>query len=176
MRLYTTFLEPMLGIPSRPHGSEDDEDVDKARKGPMNCTASSNGESDGSPGGETTMVNFKQPKSGGNEDENALADGASSRNSLANGDTLAKEDGSCDADNACRDDSICNNIWVEKEVKEQKNMSIPDKMHGSSKPVASIDRVGNSNASFAVGGENNHGRISLEVTSGLYFVPFIPAS
>ncbi|XP_024185747.1 paired amphipathic helix protein Sin3-like 2 isoform X3 [Rosa chinensis] len=166
MRLYTTFLEPMLGIPSRPHGSEDDEDVGKARKGAMNCTASSNGESDGSPGGETTMVNFKQPKSGGNEDENALADVASSRNTLANGDTLAKEDGSCDADNACRDDSMCNNIRVEKEVKEQKNISIPDKMHGSSKPVASIDRVGNSNASFAVGGENNHGRISLEVTSG----------
>lgn len=166
MRLYTTFLEPMLGIPSRPNGSEDDEDVDKTRKGAMNCTASSNGESDGSPGGETTMVTFKQPKSGSNEDENALADVASSRTSLANGDTIAKEDGSCDADHACRDDSICNNIRLEK---EQKNMGIPDKIHGSSKQVASIDRVANSNTSFAIGGENNHGRMSMEVTSGLYF-------
>ncbi|XP_004302380.1 PREDICTED: paired amphipathic helix protein Sin3-like 2 isoform X2 [Fragaria vesca subsp. vesca] len=163
MRLYTTFLEPMLGIPSRPHGSEDDEDVDKTRKLAMTCSASSNGESDGSPGGDTTMVNFKQPKSGGNEDENALAEVASSRTTLANGDTLAKEDGSCDADNPGRDDSICNNIRVEK---EQKNMGISDKMHGPSKPIVSIDRVGNSNASFAIGGENNHGRISMEVTSG----------
>ncbi|KAK9925188.1 hypothetical protein M0R45_033520 [Rubus argutus] len=163
MRLYTTFLEPMLGIPSRPNGSEDDDDVDKTRKGAMICTASSNGESDGSPGDETTMVTFKQPKSGSNEDENALADVASSRTSLANGDTLAKEDGSCDADHACRDDSICNNTRLEK---EQKNMGIPDKMHGSSKQVASIDRVANSNTSFAIGGENNHGRMSMEVTSG----------
>ncbi|KAL6143380.1 hypothetical protein ACLB2K_054075 [Fragaria x ananassa] len=163
MRLYTTFLEPMLGIPSRPHGSEDDEDVDKTRKLAMTCSASSNGESDGSPRGDTTMVNFKQPKSGGNEDENALAEVASSRTTLANGDTMAKEDGSCDADNPGRDDSICNNIRVEK---EQKNMGISDKMHGPSKPIVSIDRVGNSNASFAIGGENNHGRVSMEVTSG----------
>ena len=163
MRLYTTFLEPMLGIPSRPHGSGDDEDVDK-RKGAI-CTTSSNGESDGSPGGDTTMVIFKQPKSGGNDDENALADVSSSRTSLANVDTLAKIDGSCDTDNPCRDDSICNNIRVEK---EQKNMGVPDKMHGSNKPIASIDRVGNSNASCAVGGENNLGKVSLEVTSGLY--------
>lgn len=171
MRLYTTFLEPMLGIPSRPHGSEDDEDVDKTRKLAMTCSASSNGESDGSPGGDTTMVNFKQPKSGGNEDENALVEVASSRTTLANGDTLAKEDGSCDADNPGRDDSICNNIRVEK---EQKNMGISDKMHGPSKPIVSIDRVGNSNASFAIGGENNHGRISMEVTSGLCLFTFTP--
>ncbi|XP_050383632.1 paired amphipathic helix protein Sin3-like 2 [Argentina anserina] len=160
MRLYTTFLEPMLGIPSRPHDAGDDEDVDKIRKGAMDCTTSSNGESDGSPGGDTTMV---KPKSGGDEDENALEDVAISRTSLANGEASAKEDGSWDPDNPCRDDLICNDIRVEK---EQKTMGTSDKMLGSSKPIASIDRLGNSSASCAIGGENNHGRMSLEVTSG----------
>ncbi|KAH0973002.1 hypothetical protein GBA52_025158 [Prunus armeniaca] len=74
MRLYTTILEPMLGVPSRPHGSEDDEDADKTRNRAMNYTASSIGESDGSPGGDTAMVNLKQPQSVCTEEENTLAE------------------------------------------------------------------------------------------------------
>lgn len=161
MRLYTTFLEPMLGVPSRPQGSEDDEDVEKSKNQAMNCTASSIGESDGSPGGDTATVNLKQPKSVCNEDENTLAE----LESLANGDTLAKEGGSCDADHVSRND----NIELEK---DQKNMDVPDKKRH---PVTNMDNAWlSSQPSYRTGAETKHGRTSLEVTSGLFLtmIPF----
>ncbi|BFG26777.1 hypothetical protein CerSpe_130510 [Prunus speciosa] len=156
MRLYTTILEPMLGVPSRPHGSEDDEDADKTRNRAMNYTASSIGESDGSPGGDTAMVNLKQPQSVCTEEENNLAE----VESLANGDTLAKEDGSCDAERVRKNDSICDNIQLEK---DQKNMDVSDKRY----LVTNMDNGRlPSQPSYRIGAENKHGRTSLEVTSG----------
>lgn len=156
MRLYTTILEPMLGVPSRPHGSEDDEDADKTRNRAMNYTASSIGESDGSPGGDTAMVNLKQPQSVCTEEENTLAE----VESLANGDTLAKEDGSCDAERVRKNDSVCDNIQLEK---DQKNMDVSDKRY----LLTNMDNGRlPSQPSYRIGAENKHGRTSLEVTSG----------
>ncbi|KAM1009524.1 hypothetical protein FF1_044945 [Malus domestica] len=156
MRLYTTFLEPMLGVSSRPNDSEDDEDVDKSRNQAKNCTASSIGESDGSPGGDSATVNFKQPKSVCNEEENALAE----VESLANGDNSAKEDGSRDADLVFRKDSISEKIQLEK---DQKNMDVPKKRYLGT----GMDNAWpSSQPSHPIGADNNHGRTSLEVLSG----------
>ncbi|KAM7506675.1 hypothetical protein LguiA_017128 [Lonicera macranthoides] len=76
MRLWTTFLEPMLDVPSLPHGSESNEDslITKHRN------AKSNG------GDAAAMNNSKQSKAICNGDENT------SPLNLINGDTLAKEE------------------------------------------------------------------------------------
>lgn len=76
MKLWTTFLEPMLDVPSLPHGSESNEDsvITKHRN------AKSNG------GDAAALNNSKQSKAICNGDENT------SPLNLINGDTLAKEE------------------------------------------------------------------------------------
>lgn len=155
MRLWTTFLEPMFGVPPRPHGAEGTEDVGKSKLRPMNCTASSIGESDGSPGGDAIIMNSKPPKAAINENV---------CRTVANGD-LAKENKYLDVDHVRKDDTICNTLWSEK---EQKTIDAIDKMSGLNTQVAYGERVANSNTSFATGAEISHGKISLEVTSGMY--------
>ncbi|KAM0958184.1 hypothetical protein ACFX13_023925 [Malus domestica] len=156
MRLYTTILEPMLGVSSRPNDSEDDEDVDKSRNQAKNCIASSIGESDGSPGGDSATVNLKQPKSVCNEEGNALAE----VESLANGDNSAKEDGSRDAHPVSRKDSTSEKLQLER---DQKNTDVPKKRF----LATNTDNAWpSSQPSHPIGADNNHGRTSLEVLSG----------
>ncbi|CAN6708712.1 unnamed protein product [Malus baccata var. baccata] len=156
MRLYTTILEPMLGVSSRPNDSEDDEDVDKSRNQAKNCIASSIGESDGSPGGDSATVNLKQPKSVCNEEGNALAE----VESLANGDNSAKEDGSRDAHPVSRKDSTSEKLQLER---DQKNADVPKKRF----LATNTDNAWpSSQPSHPIGADNNHGRTSLEVLSG----------
>ena len=165
MKLWTTFLEPMLGIPSQPHGTEGTEDVGKSNCPAMNCTASIVRESDGSSGGGAIVMNSKQPKAASNEDENTSPELANSCRTMANGDTVSKENVFLNVDHACRDDTICNTFLPEN---EQKNIDVTDKMTGLNTQVASGERGAHSNASFATGAEISHGKTSLEVTSGLY--------
>ncbi|MCE2055418.1 hypothetical protein HAX54_042548 [Datura stramonium] len=92
--LWTNFLEPILGVPRRPRGSEATEnDVLLKQHGPK-INELSIGESDGSPTADATTRNSKQSKVISNRDVNAspLREN-SSRTSLANADALPKEDG-----------------------------------------------------------------------------------
>lgn len=166
MKLYASFLEPMLGVSSQLHSSEATEDVDKVRNHAINGSASSTGDSDESPGGDAVVINFRQPKSVQCEEEITLPESVSfCQTTLENGGTLAKENSSLDLDHVSRDDPVCNTLQVDK---DQKNRDVSDKMSGLIKHVASIGQVGNSNASFAIGAENGPGRTNMEVTSGLY--------
>ncbi|XP_060193680.1 paired amphipathic helix protein Sin3-like 2 isoform X1 [Lycium barbarum] len=94
LRLWTNFLEPVLGVPCRPDDSEATEnDVLLKQHGPK-----SNGtgivESDGSPSADATTRNFKQSKVMSNRDANASPGRVnSSRTSFSNADALPKEDG-----------------------------------------------------------------------------------
>lgn len=168
MKLYSTFLEPILGIPSHVHCSKDTEDVKEPRNRATNCDASSIGESDGSPGGDATIVNFEQPKSVNSEDGNNLTELLSTRGTgLATGDTSTKEDSSRDMGFASRNEPISDAIQLEK---DQKNADVTHKLYGLNKHVASIDRDASLNASLATGAENGHARTSLEVASGFDLV------
>ncbi|OMO52741.1 Paired amphipathic helix [Corchorus olitorius] len=150
MRLWTTFLEPMLGVPPRPNGREGADEGSKAQNPAVNCTGSSIAESDGSPGADAT-VNSGQQKTASDGDENSSAELTNScRNSLTNGETLVKEEHS---GRISRDDSK-----LEKEIK-----FVADKRPGSSMN-ASIEKVGNSIAALAIG-ENNHSRNNVEGAS-----------
>ncbi|XP_022005412.1 paired amphipathic helix protein Sin3-like 2 isoform X1 [Helianthus annuus] len=83
IELWTTFLEPVLGVPSRPHNSDNIEDAEISTHGPTK----NEGEIDGSPGSDSGTLTVKQGKS----PCNGLV---SSKGILVNGGTLPKEDGS----------------------------------------------------------------------------------
>ncbi|KAL5806692.1 hypothetical protein ACOSQ4_029425 [Xanthoceras sorbifolium] len=168
MKLWTTFLEPMLAVVPRPNVMEGAEDVGKGRHAEINNSASSVVESDGSPvvdgspGADCTAVNSRQRKTSGNGNENTSTELDNlCRTALANGDTVVKESFQ-DLDRAGRDDLTCSTRLLEK---EQKDADATDKRSGISIQVASGERVANSNASRAIGAENGHGRTGTEVTS-----------
>lgn len=164
MKLWTTFMEPMLGVNSRPGGVEAEEAAGKTKLSAKNNSASSMVDSDGSPGVDGSVVNSRHPKSSANGDENTSAElNNLCRTTLANGDTATKENAP-EADRPHRDDLTSSALQLEK---EQKSLDNTDKMSGFSIQVASSERVANSNVSHAIGAENSHGRTGTEVMSGL---------
>ncbi|XVE84974.1 hypothetical protein DITRI_Ditri17bG0054700 [Diplodiscus trichospermus] len=91
MKIWTTFLEPMFGVPSRPQGAEDTEDVVKANNNVKNGSASV-GESEESPGGGAAVMNSKHSNPFRNGDESiAPEQSSSSRYWLLNGDNGIKQ-------------------------------------------------------------------------------------
>ncbi|GJX85031.1 paired amphipathic helix protein Sin3-like protein 2 isoform X1 [Tanacetum coccineum] len=106
LKLWTTFLEPMLYVPSRPENSDNVKDVAISTRG----ATRNEGESNRSPGADSvTFNNVKQGKPACNGDDNVSPKRVySSKVIMVNGGTLPKEDGS----------------RVEKDVK---NTSIRDK-------------------------------------------------
>ncbi|XVE83876.1 hypothetical protein DITRI_Ditri16bG0123300 [Diplodiscus trichospermus] len=155
MRLWTTFLEPMLGVPSRPNDIEGTNDAGKAQNDAVNCTVSGIADSDGSPGADAT-VNSGQQKTASDGDENSspeLADPC--RNSLTNGETLAKEE---HPGHVSKDDSK-----LEKEIK-----LVDDKRPGTNMLAIGIGVL-------ASGAENNHSRNSVEGSSGCGAAPSRPS-
>ncbi|XP_034687079.1 paired amphipathic helix protein Sin3-like 4 isoform X1 [Vitis riparia] len=170
MKIWTTFLEPMLGVPSRPQGAEDSEDVVKTKSHAAKNGAASIGESDGSPGGGASATNTKQINSSRNGDETIPPEQSSScRVWMVNGDNGVKEDGSLDADRMPRKaDTFCAST---QQGKMQTSAAMADEMSGVSKQATCNERVTNSNASLASGAEQSHGRTNMENTSGLNATP-----
>ena len=154
MRLWITFLEPMLGVPSRSHGTERVED----RKAGQNVRNSNIG--DGSPHADSISINSRLPKSDKNEADGRVPEVKNvHRTSLAAND---KENGSAGGEHASRDDPLMD--------KGQKNIECSDKVSGFSKQFASDEQGAKNNASIAIRGENSLSRTNLELTPGLYIV------
>ncbi|KAK9125519.1 hypothetical protein Scep_014365 [Stephania cephalantha] len=166
MRIWTTFLEPMLGVPPRPQGAEDTEDFVKSKSCIAHSTAANIAESDGSPDVDVALANPKQPTSS-NGDENVPAEQASSgRARLTNGYATA-EDGFHVADRM-RNDALSS---TPQHGRVQNNTSTADEMSGVGLHGISNERLAESNASVAVRAEQNHGRANIELTSGLNTTP-----
>lgn len=98
LKLWTTFLEPMLRVPSRPDISDGVEDMETSTR----VTAKNDGGNDRSPSGDNG-----KPACNGN-DSNSPKRVDSNKGILVNGPTLIKEDG----------------LKLEKDVK---NASVADK-------------------------------------------------
>ncbi|KAK4477405.1 hypothetical protein RD792_016626, partial [Penstemon davidsonii] len=89
LRFWTTFLEPMLGVNSRLHGSEAMEDGNASNHQTGENTATSIIESEGSPNANAAI--FKQPKPTCNGDSNLSPQQINfSKPGFTNVDTLAK--------------------------------------------------------------------------------------
>ncbi|CAI9109588.1 OLC1v1009432C1 [Oldenlandia corymbosa var. corymbosa] len=93
MRLWTTFLEVILDVPSRSRGAEVMEDEIVSQHCTIKGTGTSVAESDGSPTVDATMTNSKQSKPVGNGEADTSPPGNSGRIGFTNGDALSKEDG-----------------------------------------------------------------------------------
>ncbi|XP_015575286.2 paired amphipathic helix protein Sin3-like 4 isoform X2 [Ricinus communis] len=162
MKVWTTFLEPMLGVPSRPQGAEDTEDVVKAKN-----HSSKSGDSEGSPSGGATIIN-KHPNPSRNGDESMpLEQSSSCRNWLPNGDN-----GSPDVERIARkSDTSCSTIQHDK---LQNNPASADETSVVGKQATSSERLVNSNTSLATGAELSNGRTNVE--SGLNNTPSRPSN
>ncbi|KAG0503340.1 hypothetical protein HPP92_003412 [Vanilla planifolia] len=89
MRIWTTFLEPIFGVPPRPRGTEDSEGVSKRKTHVKNSVASA-GESNGSPGGDGVIPNNQSTKYGSNISPEKAN---SSKARMVNGDRMFLENG-----------------------------------------------------------------------------------
>ncbi|XP_021910994.1 paired amphipathic helix protein Sin3-like 1, partial [Carica papaya] len=152
MRLWTAFLEPMLGIPPHSDGHKGVEDVGNIKRLDVNCSTSGIAETDGSPGTDTNLPNAKQLKSADNGDDNASQ-------------MLSKFNGAGNVDSSTKQ-----SLQVGK---EQKNTE-PEKRSATSTHTFSVERVASSIALLAIGTENIHGRTGSEVMSGSHAMPSRP--
>uniref|UniRef100_A0A2P2MR97 Paired amphipathic helix protein Sin3-like 2 n=1 Tax=Rhizophora mucronata TaxID=61149 RepID=A0A2P2MR97_RHIMU len=173
MRLWTTFVEPMLGVFHRLSGTENPEDDGKSRCPATHCSASSIAENGGSQDVDPNIFNSKHPRSAGNGDENNVPELASlCKISVANGDSSTKESGLVGLDRSCKDDPPSCTLAPER---EQKDIDSSDRMSGLSRHVASLQVVSDSRASPMIG-EHSHGGSSTGAMSGSGPSPSKPAS
>ncbi|GAV75319.1 PAH domain-containing protein/Sin3_corepress domain-containing protein [Cephalotus follicularis] len=174
MKIWTSFLEPIFGVPSRPQGAEDTEDVVQAKKHAVKSGAPSGGESDGSPGRDGTVSNSKLSNPSRNGYESIQPEKlSSSRAWLVNGDNGTKEDGSLDA--YClshKTDTFCD---TSEQDKVQINAVIANEASGVNKQASSHECLVFSNASFATGVDHINVTTNTENMSGPSSTPSRPS-
>ncbi|KAK8710215.1 hypothetical protein V6N13_145550 [Hibiscus sabdariffa] len=143
MRLWTTFLEPMLGVPPRHNGREGTDGAGKA----LNPA-----ESDRSPGADAT-ANSGQLKAVSDGEKNSSSELTNScRNGLTNGETLAREH----SGRALRDDSR-----LEKETKFTADKKPGIHMHANGM------EAGNNHGRNNVEGASGKGTTASRASSGV---------
>ncbi|XWS63595.1 hypothetical protein CRYUN_Cryun06bG0114100 [Craigia yunnanensis] len=176
MKMWTTFLEPMLGFPSRPQGAEDIEDVMKAKKNNVKNGRTSVGESEGSPGDGVVAMNSKHSNPSRNADEIIPPEQSSScRSWLLNGNNGVKKDGSAIIDHVGhKNDTPCDAPTQDRML--QVNPANGDEISGASKQASSNERLVNSNISLVTVVEQSNRRTVIENTSGLSANPYRPGN
>lgn len=165
MKVWTTFLEPMLCVPSRPQGAEDTEDVVKAKN---NCVKNGTGsvaESEGGPVVGVTIMNPKHINVSRNGDEcMPLDQSTSSKAWQSNGDSGVREDRYVD------DHALHKTETSGSNTQHDKMNSIaftPDELSGfNNKQDQSSERLVNANVSPASGVEQSNGRTNIDNLSG----------
>lgn len=166
MKIWTTFLEPMFGVPSRPQGAEDTEDVVKSKNNPVRNGAASVGESEGSPGGGATIINSKHLNPSRNGDESTLLDQSSvCRARMLNGDNVVKEDGSADREATARKNGTFCDIMQQDKV--QNNAATTDEISGVTKQASSNEQLISSNTAVTSAVEQSNARTGAENIAGL---------
>ncbi|CAK9146264.1 unnamed protein product [Ilex paraguariensis] len=173
MKIWTTFLEPILGVPSWSRSPKDTEGVVMAKNYVAKSMAAIVGKSDGSPSGRA-IINCKQSHTCTSGDENTQPEhSSSSRAWLVNGNNGFKEDGSFDADHVTQKGDTCK---IPKHGTMKTNANVADETSGVSKQVALNEPLANSNISLAAGAEKNLGRVNGENTLGLCTFPSGPGN
>ncbi|XP_077237908.1 paired amphipathic helix protein Sin3-like 3 [Tasmannia lanceolata] len=145
MRIWTTILEPLLGIPPRPLCVEDAEHLLKAENHAVKSSVASIGESDGSLRTNGIITNFKELNPVGNGDSIPAEQASLCRGTLVNGESVVKDDGYHDEISGVNIQAVSNEPTID------------------SKSDLVANRV-----------EQNLGRTSLEITSGFHRTPSRP--
>ncbi|XP_021731191.1 paired amphipathic helix protein Sin3-like 4 [Chenopodium quinoa] len=137
MKIWTSFLEPVLGVPARAQGAEDSEDATRAKNEVTKTDGPAIGESDRSPSGCAAV----------RKHENSPPEQSSSGNH-------AKDDVYPDASSSGL-----------HQVRSQSNGNMIDQISGHGKQTTSNERLADSNPSLPPGVEQLHGR-NIENPSG----------
>ncbi|XP_074295941.1 paired amphipathic helix protein Sin3-like 4 isoform X3 [Silene latifolia] len=151
LKIWTTFLEHMLGVPTRDQGIEDSEDVLRVKNETDKIDGLATGDSNGSPSSRATTTH-KHSHASRNGDESSPPEQSSYVN-------LAK-DGCPDASNSAL-----------LQIRSQNNGTMVGQISGLIKPSPSNERLISSNVSPTSGAEQLHGR-NNDNTSGLGSMPF----
>lgn len=160
MKVWTTFLEPVLGVPSHQHCAEDTEDFIKGNSGGPSC-----GESDGSPPGSVIVSNCKQSNPARNGDDNIpLEYSSTSRAWLVNSGNGAKENGYHDPDHTAHKNDLCQNG----------NAQIVATAADITSRIGKSEQLACSSVSISAGVEESHGRVKGGHTLGLCATPLKP--
>lgn len=148
MRLWRTFLEPMLSVPPRPLNCEDSGAALVCRHRGIKTAATNIRGRDGGLGTDAATMNSKLSKSLSNDHESIYPDKKDSvLKSGLHGNILAKEDGFCPQ-------------------KDVKHTAIVDKGPGSNGKVASAECSASSDAAVAVGRDIVPCRLSWQFIFG----------
>lgn len=153
MKIWTTFLEPMFGVPSRPEDVEDTEDVEKSNTHAAKSTAANLGETDCRAGDRATISDPSQSDNLRNADEHNAQHSRSSRVWLQNDENVVRENGSEEPNNLS-----CKNSG-------QRIAAMNCETFDCSKDSNPKERF-NFNASLACGVKDNNGSANLANASG----------
>ncbi|XP_068462786.1 paired amphipathic helix protein Sin3-like 4 isoform X2 [Phaseolus vulgaris] len=169
MKIWTTFLEPVFGVPSRSQGPEDTEDVVKDRN---NSTKSGTEivAGDGSP-----VMNPKNLNINRNGDENfPFEQSHSCKQWQPSGHNKVKEDNNLDLDRfAHKTEALGSNT---QQGKMSINASIPDEVSRANKQDHPIERLVNANVSLSSAVEQNNRRTNVDNATGLATTPLRPGN
>lgn len=159
MKVWTTFLEPMLCVPCRPQGAEDTEDAVAKNSSRRNVA-----ESDGSPGVGATIMSPNHIDTSRNGDNRVPLDQSTS--SIAwqsNVDTGIREDKCLDSDCTVPErEAFCSNP---QNGKPDIIASVPNELSGVNKQGFSGERLLNDNVSPSSGMDSNK-RMKIDNASG----------
>ncbi|RRT63149.1 hypothetical protein B296_00042897 [Ensete ventricosum] len=158
MKMWTTFLEPLLGVPSRNQLAEDAEDV-KPKSRVVKANLSVVGESNGSPGADYAGASKQS-----NGDENIPSEQAAlCRTRSANGDTTVTENGFHVVDQTTRHgENLCNNPL---QGRVQGSAPMADEVSGITVQNVSAERMPDT-TSVAGRAEQCHNRTNREIVTG----------
>ncbi|KAE9613428.1 putative transcription regulator Others family [Lupinus albus] len=170
LKIWTTFLEPVLCVPSRPSGAEDTEDAVKATYNSFKSGTAGVNERDDSPGFGTSVMNSRHLNSSRIGDECMPLDNSNSIKACqSNSDCGVKEDKCIDPDpSVSKTETLNSNI-----PNEIMNISafMPDELSGVNKQDHSGERLANTNVSLASEMEQSNGRTNIDNASGPAAIP-----
>ncbi|KAI4314256.1 hypothetical protein L6164_027183 [Bauhinia variegata] len=171
MKIWTTFLEAMLGVPPRPQGPEDTEDVVKVKSNSVKNGTTSVAESDGSPSAGAT----KQLNTARNGDESIpLEQSNSCRARQTNGDSGIKEDNCFDVDRTSRKSEALGNSMQHGKI--HSSVAMPDEVSGFNKQDHSYERLAQANPSLPTGIDQSNARTNIDSASGFNTAPYRPGN
>ncbi|KAL8150199.1 hypothetical protein V2J09_020007 [Rumex salicifolius] len=146
MKIWSTILEPVLGVPTRPQGAEDAEDVVNTKDQSSKRSGVNAAESPSIPDGSATNCMQADPSRNGDEARAHLG----SRDNVASHETTSNSEHHVTA-------LACANPVGEKS--------------GGSKPITSNDQLATFNMSFPSGVEQVHARSNEENAPGCTTIP-----
>ncbi|XP_009765634.1 paired amphipathic helix protein Sin3-like 3 isoform X1 [Nicotiana sylvestris] len=160
MKIWTTFLEPIFGVPRQPQGAGDGGDVEKAKNQNAIGNTAIDGERAGSPASDSGM-NCRQSSSRNGDEEPPPQHSISSRVRIANGENGFKDDKSPDATGVTL--KIVTSRTLLQHGKAAADPKMADAASGLSRESFGADQLVLSNSTVV---EESHGRVFRETASG----------